>query len=429
MSVNIMGMVKDAVSQQVMNKIGGMIGLDQSKTSSAFETAAGSILGGLLKKSSSPAGTQQVFGAVEAQDTSILDKLGDLLGGGEATDQFQKQGGGVLDMVFGGSRGAAEKAVGGSLGLGEGMIGKLMAMAAPILMSVIGNYVKSKALNAVGLGSLLGEQKSHLAGVLPSSLTSNLGFGNMLSDAGNTASNVANSATGAVSGAANSAANTAGDAAEAGSGLLKAIIPLALLVALGLGLWFFFVGPMLQHGEHVSGGGKIDRSNDGPATAGELTGNATVGIGDLSDDPTEGVGDLAGGAADGIGNLANDATQGMGGIVPDLDIEGMNLDVLGENKEKLMAPIKGITDGFAGLATGGKEAATGLADKISGFGTTLDGMEIDQMGAAQKTAVGGVLGQFSGVLEGLIAKVPAPLQGIVKPAVDGLIEKISSFGL
>ena len=43
MSVNIMSMVKDAVSQQVMNKIGSMVGLDQSKSASAFETAAGSI--------------------------------------------------------------------------------------------------------------------------------------------------------------------------------------------------------------------------------------------------------------------------------------------------------------------------------------------------------------------------------------------------
>ena len=411
MSVNILGMVKDAVSQQVMNKIGGMIGLDQSKTSSAFETAAGSILGGLMKKSSSTAGTQQVFGAVEAQDTSILDKLGDLLGGGEATDQFQKQGGGVLDMVFGGNRGAAEKAVGGSLGLGEGMIGKLMAMAAPILMSVIGNYVKSKALNAVGLGSLLGEQRSHLAAAMPSSLTSNLGFGNMLSGAGNTATNVANSATGAVSGAANSAANTAGNAAEAGSGLLKAIIPLAILMAIGLGLWFFFVGPSLQKAETVTSGGRIDGANSVSAGAGEVAGNATQGVGDLADE-----------SSNGIGNMA-------GGMVPGMDLQGLNLDALGANKEKLMEPIQGITSDFSGLATGGEDAAADLAGKISGFGTTLEGMEIDQMGAAQKTAVGGVLGQFSTVLEGLVAKVPAPLQGIIKPAVDGLMQKISSFGL
>ena len=417
MSVNIMGMVKDAVSQQVMNKIGGMIGLDQSKSSSAFEMATGSILGGLMNKASSPAGADQVFGAVQSQDTGILDKLGDLLGGGAKTDHLQQQGGGVLDMVFGNNRAASEKAVGSSLGLGEGMIGKLMAMAAPILMGVIGNYVKSKALNAVGLGSLLGEQKSHLSNLLPSSLTSNLGFGNMLSGAGNAASNISGaasdmgrSATGAVSGAANSAANTAGDAVNAGGGLLKAIIPLALLVAAGLGLWFFVVGPMM---------------NGGARTVGDGVNSVATGAGDLANGAKEGMGNMANSAREGMGNLAGSA----GAMIPGMNFDGVNLDVLGDNKEKLMDPIKGITDGFTGLAAGGEDAATDLANDISGFGTTLEGMGIGDMAAPQKAAVGGILGQFSGVLEGLIAKVPAPLQGIVKPAVDGLLQKISSFGL
>jgi len=134
MSVNIMSMVKDAVSQQVMNKIGSMVGLDQSKASSAFETAAGSILGGLMNKASSPSGAEAVFGAVQKQDTGILDKLGDLLGGGEATDNFHKQGGGILDMVFGGNNAQAQKAVGSSLGLGSGMVGKLMSSKSHILV-------------------------------------------------------------------------------------------------------------------------------------------------------------------------------------------------------------------------------------------------------------------------------------------------------
>jgi len=33
------------------------------------------------------------------------------------------------------------------------------------------------------------------------------------------------------------------------------------------------------------------------------------------------------------------------------------------------------------------------------------------------------------MIEGLMAKVPGPLQGIVQPAVDKLMETISGFGL
>ena len=462
MSVNIMSMVKDAVSQQVMNKIGSMVGLDQSKSASAFETAAGSILGGLMNKASTPSGAEAVFGAVQKQDTGILDKLGDLLGGGEATDNFQKQGGGILDSVFGSGNQAAQKAVGSSLGLGSGMVGKLMSMAAPILMGVIGNYVKSKALNAVGLGSLLGEQKSFLGGLLPSSLTSNLGFGNMLSGAGDAASNVASgvgnaagnvasgvgnaagsvasgvgnvagSVGGAASNVAGAATGAAGDAVSAGGGLLSKILPLAILAAILFGLWTFLISPML--------GGAGNMVKDGVGAVGDGIGGAVGAVGDGVGGAVGAVGDGIGGAVgavgDGVGAVGGAVGQAgsgvkdmMGGMsIPGLDLGGVDLSALGESKDALMGPIGEISTGFAGLATGGEEAATGLADKLGGFGTALEGMGIGDMAGPQQAAVGGILGKFTGMIEGLMANVPGPLQGIVQPAVDKLMETISGFGL
>ena len=440
MSVNIMSMVKDAVSQQVMNKIGSMVGLDQSKSKSAFETVAGSILGGLMNKASTPSGAEAVFGAVQKQDTGILDKLGDLLGGGEATDNFQKQGGGVLDMVFGSGNQKAQEAIGSSLGLGSGMVGKLMSMAAPILMGVIGNYVKSKALNAVGLGSLLGEQKSYLGGLLPSGLTSNLGFGNMLSGAGDAASNVASgvgnaagsvasgvgnaagSVASGVGNAAGSVGNAAGDAVNAGGGLLSKILPLAILAAILFGLWTFLISPML--------GGAGNMVKDGVGAVGDGIGGAVGAVGD-------GVGAIGGAVGDGVGAVGGAVGQAgsgvkdmMGGMsIPGFDMGGIDVSALGAQKDALMGPIGEISSGFTGLATGGEAAATGLADKLGGFGTTLEGMGIGEMAGPQRAAIGGVLGQFTGMIEGLMGSVPGPLQGIVQPAVDKLMQTISGFGL
>ena len=462
MSVNIMSMVKDAVSQQVMNKIGSMVGLDQSKSASAFETAAGSILGGLMNKASTPSGAEAVFGAVQKQDTGILDKLGDLLGGGEATDNFQKQGGGILDSVFGSGNQAAQKAVGSSLGLGSGMVGKLMSMAAPILMGVIGNYVKSKALNAVGLGSLLGEQKSFLGGLLPSSLTSNLGFGNMLSGAGDAASNVASgvgnaagnvasgvgnaagsvasgvgnvagSVGGAASNVAGAATGAAGDAVSAGGGLLSKILPLAILAAILFGLWTFLISPML--------GGAGNMVKDGVGAVGDGIGGAVGAVGDgvgaIGGAVGDGVGAVGGAVGDGVGAVGGAVGQAgsgvkdmMGGMsIPGFDMGGIDVSALGESKDALMGPIGEISSGFTGLATGGEAAATGLADKLGGFGTTLEGMGIGEMAGPQRAAIGGVLSQFTGMIEGLMGSVPGPLQGIVQPAVDRLMQTISGFGL
>jgi hypothetical protein len=103
--MNIMDMVKGAVTDQVMGQIGGMLGMeDKKKTSSIFDTAMGSILGGMINKSATPEGARDVFDMASKADGGIMDKLGDILGGGgQQMEQVQKAGGGMLDGIFGGS--------------------------------------------------------------------------------------------------------------------------------------------------------------------------------------------------------------------------------------------------------------------------------------------------------------------------------------
>ena len=104
--MDIMDMVKKAASDQIMGKIGGMLGMsDPKKTESTLDTAMGSILGGLMKKSSSQEGAKQVFDMASNADPSIMDKLGDILGGGgDKLEAVQKTGGGMLEGILGGNQ-------------------------------------------------------------------------------------------------------------------------------------------------------------------------------------------------------------------------------------------------------------------------------------------------------------------------------------
>ena len=98
--MNIMDMVKGAITNQVMGQIGGMLGMsDNKKTSSMLDTAMGSILGGMINKSSSQEGAKQVFDMASNADSGIMDKLGDILGGGgDQLGAIHKSGGGMLDL-------------------------------------------------------------------------------------------------------------------------------------------------------------------------------------------------------------------------------------------------------------------------------------------------------------------------------------------
>ena len=430
--MDLMDMVKGAVTKQVMGKIGGLLGTDEAKTNSAFETAAGSILGGLIKKSGSAQGARDIFDMTQKQDAGVLDKLGDLLGGGDATDQFQKQGSGLLDGIFGGQQQTTGLlgTLGNFLGFKGGVTGMLMKLVAPIVMGVIAKHVKAKALDAVGLGSFLGEQKKSL-GFMPASLTSDLGFGNLLGnvtgavgdagsavagaagDAGRAVSGAAGNAGRAVSGAAGNAgravsgaagdagravSGAAGDAASAGGGLLKLLLPLILLGALLFGLWKFL--PMLTG----AAGGVVDKA-----------------------------GDVAAGAADAVGDAASGAAGAVSGSgmkmpsIPGVDfgsIEGFDIGSLGAAGPALTQGFGDITEGFNGLATSGTDGAHALATKITDFTGSIDGMGLDQLQGAGKTSAMGLIGKIVETIKGLMGGQSEGIQGILQPSVNGLMDKL-----
>ena len=398
MSINLLDMVKGAVSDQVMGQIGSLLGQsDTKKTSSMFDTAVGTILGGLTKKAGTSQGAQDIFGAVQKQDDGLMDKLGDLLGGGNHA-ALEKSGTGILDMVFGGNRGGMIGAVSKFLGLDDSMMGKLLTLAAPIVMGVIGKHVKSKALDAVGLGSLLGEQKSFLSSSMPSQLTGALGFGDMLGgatdalkgagsaitgaagDAGQAAVGVAGDAGKAAMGAAGDAGKAAmgaaGDVAGAGGSMMKFLLPLILLGALGfLGYTIFSGG--LGLGENV------------PNVSDVIDGEAMPSL-----------------SAPEMPDLTN---MDFG----DFDMSGM--------QEK----FTGITDGFQNVTA---ESAQGLAGKITDLTGSIDGMGLDNLTGPAKSAAGGVIGKFVETIQGALGGISDDgIMGMLKPAVESLIEKLNAF--
>jgi len=413
MSVNIMDLVKGAVSDQVMGQIGGLLGTDAKKTPSIFETAAGSILGGLMKKGSSSQGASDIFGAVQKQDDGILDKLGDLLGGGEATDNFQKQGGGILDLITGGGQQSTSMIgmVAKALGLDSGIVGKLLMMAAPIVMGVIGRHVKNKALDAVGLGNLLGSQGSSLSGFMPSSLTSDLGFGNLLGKAGNVvggavdsvgnaagavgnaagnvagsvgnaAGNVAGSVGNAAGGASRMAGDAAGAAANAGGSALKWILPLGLLAVAAL-----FLGPMIYN----------------------MMTQSTPPI------DTDAISDTVAGAADTVtGAMPSFEMPSFDGVdFPEgFDISGV--------KDQ----FTGITDGLKGVTM---ENAGDLKTKIEGLSGAVGNMGLGDLTGPAKTATGGMIGGFIETLKGAMGGMEGGILDMLKPAIEALIQKLNPF--
>ena len=443
MSINLLDMVKGAVSQQVMGQIGNVLGQsDAKKTSGMFETATQSILGGLIKKTATPEGAREVFKAVQDQDDGILDKLGDILGGGaQQQDHFQKQGGGILDMVFGNNRGGIMGIVGKFLGLDGSIMGKLMSMAAPIVLGVIGKHIKNKALDAVGLGNFLGSQKSYLGSSMPSALTSDLGFGNLLGNvtgagkaavgavgdaasgaagavgnAGRAAAGAAGNAGRAAGDAGRAAAGAAGDAASGIGGLLKMFLP--LLIIGGLYYYAWTAGWF---------GKAADMAGDTAGAVGDAAGGAVGAVGDAAGGAVGAVGDAASGAAGALGDAASGAAGALtGGFkMPEMPA---GLDLGGFDMDGLKGQMSGITDGFKNVtdASGAQE----LAGKLTDFTGNLDNMGIGNLPEASKGFVGQIFGGFTGMIEKAMGGFAGndSVLGILQPVVQTLMDKVKGFG-
>ena len=375
MSVNLMDMVKGAVTEQVMGKLGGLLGQsDTKKTQSMFETAAGSILGGMMKQSSTPSGSNDIFRAVQDHDDGVLDRLGDLLGGGGREKELIDSGGGILDGVFGSNRTGTIGTIAKFMGLDNSIVGKLLSMAAPIVMGVIGRHVKSKALDAVGLGNLLGQQKSLLGGLMPSGLTSSLGFGDMLGGATGAVKNAGAAVAGSARDAGSAVTGAAGDvgsavsqgAGQAASGigsLFKILLPLILLGVLAFLAWNFL--------------------------------NPSA---DTATPPQEGA--------------AGMTMEGGSGTKFELN--------------SLQDKFSGITSAFENGVT--MDSAGPLAEKITALTGSIGNMGIGNLEGAAKDSAFGAIGNFRDTISTSMESVTDEgILGILRPVIEKLMQALNPF--
>ncbi len=285
--MNLLGLVKDQLSGAVIGQAAKMIGGSTSATQSAMDGIMPTLLGGLMKKSSTQSGANALFNMIkdDGHDGGIMDNMTDLFSGGEATRQATKSGEGILNGIFGSGLGSVVGKIASIAGLQRGGASSLMSMAAPILMGLIGKQVKSQGLNASGLASLLGGQKDYIKAALPAGMGDELGLGSLLGGVKGAAGNVVNTATNV----GGKVADAGVDTAKKGASFLRWLLPLVGIVLLG--------GWLLS---------RMGCANPAGDMADSVTDTVKDGAGTVVDgakDLAEGTKDLAGDAVNKVGDV------------------------------------------------------------------------------------------------------------------------------
>lgn len=182
MAENIIGLLKEHLSEDVLGKIAGFLGEEKSGITSAVGSSLPSLLLGLIKKGSEPGGAGSLMGMLQEgkHDGGILDNLGSVLGGGSATTDLLSLGKGLLASIFGDKAGGLGDMIASASGIRKESGSSLLGLLAPIVMGFLGKTLKSSGgFNAKGLMDLLLGQKDNVKAALPAGVSSLLGVGDL----------------------------------------------------------------------------------------------------------------------------------------------------------------------------------------------------------------------------------------------------------
>jgi len=143
-----------------INAIASQLGVDPSEAQSAIQQALPLLIGGLAKNASNDQGAGALHSALgDHAGNDIASVLGNVLGGGG-------MGGGmsILGHIFGNRQDQAAQGLGTASGLGSQNAGQLLAILAPVVMSVLGSMSQRQGMSASGLGGVLGQEAQRIGG-------------------------------------------------------------------------------------------------------------------------------------------------------------------------------------------------------------------------------------------------------------------------
>jgi hypothetical protein len=353
-------------SNDVLSRLGALVGLSPENTKSVVGAAVPAILAALVGIAQRPEGQNRLAAAVQGQDTGLLDNVAGALSGGRERSLIDAGQGSLSSLLGQGKLEGLASALGRSSGVSQSSAGSLLGALAPVVLGALGREQRAQGLDAPGLARLLTSQKDSIVQALPAGLASALGSTGLLegvTDRVGEGVSAAARAGRATAAAAPRPSVTATAAPPTRSSLLPWIIGILVALALAWAAWHF-----LQREE-------VREAAPGGAPAANLM------VGDVN------VGQQ-------VTDTIKNATDALNGVTD------------AASAQAALPKLNGINDGL----------------------TKLGGL-VDQLPAEGKSALAALVSAALPNLEALITKVTGiPGVGdVIKPATDALLQNLRAM--
>lgn len=179
MPVNLVSLIMQFVTPNLVSKMGGALGLDPDTARKAVGAGIPAILASLASVAAKPQDQQRLSDMMAEQSTE-LDRAKSAVNDGRPGALIET-GNNLLSSLLGsGSFNTLAGTVGRFTGIDTGTTKSLLGMLAPLVAGVVGQQQRSEGLNASGLANLLTSQSSQVMAAMPAGFASLLGSTGLL---------------------------------------------------------------------------------------------------------------------------------------------------------------------------------------------------------------------------------------------------------
>src|SRR5262245_65939801 len=220
MAMNLLSLVTQFLTPDMVRKIASALGLDRTSAQDAIGGSIPALLTGLAGAASEPGGVRQLSNVLAQQKSGWFDDIMSAIGGSGQRALTDSASSMLSSLHGGGVVSALASAVARSCGIGDGASKSLFGMLGPIILGALGQHQRSAGLDANGIASLLTSQKDQFASAIPSGLAQQLsstGVLDQMESGFRRGAAATGAAAGRAAGTAEQYASRTGDAAYAAS--------------------------------------------------------------------------------------------------------------------------------------------------------------------------------------------------------------------
>lgn len=177
---SLLDLVQETITPDLSLKVSALVGEAPAATGSALHRAAPAVLAAVLGDASTAAGAERVQSLVSegGWGADLLRTLGARLAAGPGTGLLSSGARLVSGLLGARTEGITDLVVRGS-GVRRASASTILALAAPIVMSVIGRQIAARGLGPAGLVSMLAGERASLLSAMPAEITGLLGPGDL----------------------------------------------------------------------------------------------------------------------------------------------------------------------------------------------------------------------------------------------------------